>query len=251
MDATRSTAGLVLLALAMTALPLSAQPAREAEVQRWQATAYDLESGALLYRERHALWMRDDRPSRQRVEYFDRTGRLIAEKTLRYGRDGATPSFRFTDHRSGRLEAASRLARGRFRVQLRESAVDELEVAEIETDARAMVDEGFHAAARRGFPRLLAGDSLVLDTVVAARLSSYDMRLSGRGTIRRNGRELLRVRLDMASVLLRLVGPEAELFFDVEERRLVEFHGLSNLRDADGELQYVRVVYGAPRASRD
>jgi hypothetical protein len=211
-------------------------------VERFHARAYAPGTRRRLYDERHRVELRDGRPWRETVTYRGDGGKVFGRKTLDYGRSARAPSFRFEDLRTGRVEQVTR--RGtRFIVAVRESSEDALEQELLDADPGMVVDEGYRAVLRGELARLRAGMAAVVDVVVAARLSSYDMRFRGRGMVQRRGDGLLHVRLDMDDLLLRLVGPSADLYVDPKSGRLREFVGLANVRDADGDLQQAQLFY--------
>jgi hypothetical protein len=246
---TRALAALLLCMLSLSAAAAGG-PRADADapgtpgsrVQHFSARAYEPGTRRPLYTERHRVELRNGRPWRETVTYAAANGEVFGRKSLEYRHSARAPSFRFEDLRTGRVEQVDRRG-ARWIVGLRERAGEELEQELLRTGPTVTVDEGYRAVLHDELARLRAGEATVADVIVASRLSRYDMRFRGHGVVRRRGEQLLHVRLDMDDLLLRLVGPSADLYVDPNTGRLREFVGLANIRDADGDLQQAQLFY--------
>ncbi len=216
--------------------------------REYSATAYGLETDELLYVERHIeTWKRGQLAERS-VTYVDAEGRLIAEKEVRYGADPAAPSFEMTDFRIGLSESA-------------EVGPDEVALASGDSDGGAsprrvrrpkgaVIDAGFDAFMRERFAEIAAGEPLEFEFAVPAARRFFKFELLPQGRVEYQGREALLVKMRPASLLLRLALDPIDLVYGLDGR-LLEFRGLANVCDEDGDRYKARIVfdYGSKTAS--
>ena len=180
--------------------------------------ARSLKDGELRYREYHHC--SEDRSNCQ-VLYKDVEGALFARKNIDYSQSLSSPSLVVEDLREGRT-------------QLIEGDVEE----------ELVVDAGFDNYVRERWAELSRGETVRFPFLIAGRDSPVSMKA------RQDGEEdcadgdlCLAVSLD-AWLLSMLVQP-IQLVYD-SDRRLMQYRGISNIRDAEGRSQEVRIDYEYP-----
>ncbi|MDX1512790.1 MAG: hypothetical protein R3174_03510, partial [Gammaproteobacteria bacterium] len=109
----------------------------------------------------------------------------------------------------------------------------------------AIVDAGFDRFIESNWEALVRGDTLVRPFLVPSRLQFMDFRI--RRVEVQGGREGVVFRLSIDSLLLGLVAPDITVVYDTSTRTLVEYVGVSNMRDAEGNNQDVRIRFGDRR----
>ncbi|MGH8529547.1 MAG: hypothetical protein ACRETN_06865 [Nevskiales bacterium] len=204
--------------------------------------AYDQKTGALLYTERHQQEYQGTRLVRGTVVYDNPQGELIARKTLDYSANAYAPKFRTEDLRTGGIEAGE-FRNGEYTVSFRASQRSEQHTRGLGEQKRLVADAGFDTYVRARMHELLKGDDVHFNFVVPSRLESVNFRAAPMGVERRDGRELLRIRIETDNALLRLFVSPGFIVYDVSTGELLEYVGLSNLDDSDANKYRVRILY--------
>ena len=197
--------------------------------------AHDLDTGALLYVETHAVSSAGS-PGEQRVVLY-RAGEgatPFARKHLRYGADRARPDFDFDDRRSGYAESATRDAQG-FVVVARAGAQARAGRTQLRTDAIGVIDAGFDEFVRAHWSQLQRGDSLAAPFLVPSRLAAVNFRVRRVAGARLDDAEASVIRLSVSGPLGWFL-PDIDVSYRDRDRRLLRYRGLTNIRDAAGEL---------------
>jgi stearoyl-CoA desaturase (delta-9 desaturase) len=225
-------AGALLAALFLVA----PHAARALAVERFTGTARGRD-GAVLYLEEHVVELDAGRPRSAVTLYRDPAGEPIAELRTDFSADPFAPSYTFDDLRTGATEAVSvgqrevRLeARGRSRTLAR--------------PAHLATGQGLDQLVRERLAALARGESLRVDYAIPGRLDTYEFRVRAR---RADGGQV-RVRVELASFLLRLVAPELDVEYDRDSGRLLRYRGASNLSFGKGDNPQVEITYAYPPA---
>ena len=98
--------------LVVTLLAAFAPPLVGAMVQQEIATARDLDSRELIFREQHLVRFADGAPDERLVMYRCLDGKAFARKRVRYADTPEAPSFQLEDARSGYREGAEQTSAG-------------------------------------------------------------------------------------------------------------------------------------------
>lgn len=215
-----------------------------ADVVRWTGYAYDLDTGQSVYSERHEAVVEDGRSLSARVDYLDPSGRPIAAKTLTFT-SPLLPLFSLEDSRIGYREGVRREGRGLVTF-IREPGRTEDETRPV--SAEAVADAGFDQFMRQHFEALAQGERKVFDFIVPSQLRALRFRVEKVGTTRRDGLDLLQLRLQPDGFILRNLVRAVELDYDVATRQLYEYRGISNVRQPNGDSYRARIVF--PPAER-
>jgi len=198
------------------AKPRPADAASEIDVIG-EARAVD--GGALRYVEYHLC---DESESFCQVEYRNTAGELVAVKKVDYSTSLQAPEFQLRDIRRG-----------------------ETRVVEGEFESDWVVDAGFDHFVRLQWQALVEGETISFPFLIAGRDKPLNMRARRReGGPCAAGKLCLRVTLD--AWLLRMLVPPIDLVYDMEERQLLQFRGISNIRDGEGNTQQVQIDYRYP-----
>ena len=204
-----------MLARLSLLLLLVASPALALERLFVVGEARSVKDGELRYKEYHHC-----SPDRQQCQvlYRDTDGNLFARKNIDYSQSLSSPTMTVEDLREGRTQ----LIDGGGEPDL-------------------VVDAGFDNYVRQRWSELYSGETVRFPFLIAGRDSPLTMKASREQEQSCDGGALcLSVTLD-AWLLSMLVQP-IELVYD-SERRLLQYRGISNIRDAEGRSQQVLIDY--------
>lgn len=197
-------------------LALLAGPAQALQVI---GTATDLASGELRYTEHHRC---DPSGQACSVEYRDAGGQLFARKRIDYSDSRNAPRLVFQDLRLGQTTR----------------------VGEQRDDA-LVVDAGFDNYVRQHWDDLAGGAVIRFPFLVAGREEPLQMRAQRQQDEACPPQRLcLDVSLD--NWLISMLADPIRLQYDLATRRLLQFSGLSNIRDSGGDSLSVRIDYRYP-----
>lgn len=225
----------ILWALALGTTPAAADMAEG--TREYRALAYDLAGEELLYTESHVETWTEGRLVERTVTYEAADGELIADKQVRYGADLSAPSFEMTDYRIGQTESAV----------VRSGSVelfsgDDGEPRSVELPENAVIDAGFDAFMRENFSTIADGGRLEFAFAVPAARRFFQFELDPQGPAVTAEGEAVLVRMRPASRFLRLLMDPVHLLYDLDGR-LLEYRGLSNVWDEDGDRYKTRIVF--------
>lgn len=186
--------------------------------------AFDAKTGTLLYREIHFV---DDDASRLRrlVLYECPDGRPFARKAIRRSGDPQAPDFEMVDARWNYREGV------RTRDGVREAFVQRSEALPentqtLEMPSDAVIDAGFDEFVRKHWDDLAAGRTLDFPFLVPSRRRFFDFKVAALSS----EPTLLRIRLSLGAWYSFLL-PHIDVAYERRTRRLIEYDGMSNIRD--------------------
>lgn len=194
-------------------------------------------SGAVAYREVH--WQQGTAEGAQRlVQYLCPDGQPFARKEMPATTLAQVRGYQLQDRRSGQ-QAAIRVAGSSIGIDWKEDQAARPQVNRVALPANAVVDAGFDSAVRAHWQALLKGSTVQLPFLVPGRGKFYPVAVTHQGAVRWQGQsaQSFEVRLNTWYGGL---APRLSLVYADADRRLLEFRGTSNLRDAGG--QYPPVV---------
>ncbi len=232
-----------LLALASVNAPAATAPAVDASAATvaYEGRATDPDSGRLLYVEHHLLRAVDGKPRERLVAYRCPDGTLFARKRVDYAASRVAPSFQLDDGRDGYREGVRR-AGGRTVAFVRDRRDAAEKSGALGASRRLVADAGFDEYVRGNWGALVAGTTLPVDFAVPSSRRSYtfNLRKIGSPTIDGVPSHLFRLKI---SGLLGLVAPQIDVAYAQQTRRLLQFEGVTNLRDDKGKQWAARIAF--------
>lgn len=240
---TARCARLTLRALLAAALLLNGGAAwAQEKIERFYGYAFDLKTDRYLYTEAHRQRIVDGRWVDGAIRYYTPDGALIGSKTLDFGKDPFVPVYRFDLPGQGYFEAITAVGE-RIEMAKRSASGKAIKTASVPHDRPMCGDSGFHACLYANFKQLMSGEPFNFLFAVAGNLDRYRFRARRIGDGEFEGRPVARFRVEPDSALRFFVDP-LEVSYDPERRKLLEYRGISNLHDPDGEKPYVvRIAY--------
>lgn len=234
---------LICTALAAAALLPAAVLAQESRVS-FRGYAYDLASNRFIYNELHEQTLVGERWTGGSIAYYAPDGTLIAHKTLDFRADPHVPLYRLElKGRGGYVEGITAVTAERIEMMRQGYGETTPRLKAIQRPSPVTADSGFHVFIRDHFAALVDGGRLPFSFAVASELGSFKFRARRieNGTF--EDRPVVRFVIEPDSLLRWLVDP-LEISYDPEQRKLLEYRGMSNIHDpATGKAYIVRVIY--------
>ena len=220
----------------MAALPCSAVD------QHYQGTAYADRDGRAVYREEH--WVYENQGAAARlVLYKCPGGEPFARKWVKYDAGTFNPDFDLLDNRDGYREGV-RSRDGRREAYVQEGRQAPLKTAFLPARPGGVIDAGFDAYVRDHWEELGQRQGGNIPFLVPSRLEFFDLKLGGAADSADGGESVRRLHLSM-NAWYGFIAPALDLTYSASDRRLLRFQGISNIRDAAGRNQKVRIEFPA------
>jgi hypothetical protein len=212
--------------------------------ERYEGVAYARGTNRVLYKETHWEY-ENDGVRRHLVLYRCPDGKAFARKLLRASPSATAPDFDFVDGRDGHREGV-RTQGGKREAYVQESTGAPVESEAIDVPADAVIDAGFDAAVRQRWQALTSGKAVTIPFLLPSRHRFLPLQLAGSKPGRAANEPVLKLRMSLA----RWYGfalPAIELVYALDDRRLMEFHGIGSIRGGDGDYLDVRIVFPVGR----
>ncbi len=200
--------------------------------------AYDLDSGKLVYVEEHARWFEDDQIVKQTINYYSATGAAIANKQLDFQQQATQPEFRLEDFRSQYVEGM-RWVDGQWQVFCKRGEGKPIKDKQIKALSSAVVDAGFDQFVIRHWAKLMSGQSIDVPFLIPSRMRLGEFRIR---LLHANDSKV-RFLLEPKSAFIRWFFDGIEVAYHPEQRTLLEYSGMSNLRDPELDNYMVRIEF--------
>ncbi|MGA9333193.1 MAG: hypothetical protein WBV39_02830 [Rudaea sp.] len=209
--------------------------------QNYSGDAYAKDGGQLLYRESHFLFNADG--AHQRVVLYEcPDGKPFGRKLIRDDGDPQAPDFAMRDARTDYREGVKRDAGAReVYVQRGDDQAQKSEVLKVPDDG--VIDAGFDVYVRKHWNELAQGKTLQLPFLVPSKREFYNFKLASVPDASTPKR--LAVRLSLGAWYA-FLAPSIDVAYDRATHRLLQFTGLSNIRDTDLKNYNVRIEFPKP-----
>ncbi len=232
-----------VLTLLLPMLGMAAGPVAPInEVRAFYGYAYDLHSGQYLYTEVHHQRIEGGRWIGGVIRYYDADGREIGVKHLDFRSDPYVPVYRMRLLRPDYAEAITDNGET-IQVQRQVGGGGKVEREQLPHGEQTTADSGFHAFLLSHFDDLMRGDAVTFRMVVAGSLDAFKFRARRIEDTQFEERSAVRFKVELDSLLRLLIDP-LELTYDPQTHDLLEYRGISNLRDpASGKAYEARIAY--------
>jgi hypothetical protein len=222
-----------VLVTSLLAALSSASLAAEREVHWGEARN---EQGELVYREKHSVTREGARVITSLTEYFSPAGQLLATMESDYSRNLSMPTYVFEDLRRGYREGL-RDENGEY-IIFKENRDGEEETAAVTQTEGVFSCQGWHYYLVNNLS-VLERENVELNLILPSQLRALPFEIQ---RVRSEGDRVEAV-LKLNHWLFRYFAPTLQLVYDRKSRKLVEYRGISNISDAEGNRQDVRIVY--------
>ncbi len=205
------------------------QVAAETVVKTKRGYAEDSDSGALIYIEEHEQTVEDGVTTRQIIRYRDPDGEVFAEKNLDFRQDLRRPLFTLEDRRRNYREGLRFTDDG-----LEVFCFEEGEERAKPVKKKVFVaDAGFDRIIETDWDTLISGKTLKFDFLVPSEEGTIKFRLKKTDELSLKGVDAVEFTMAPANGLIRWLVDPIKVVYDIEEKALLQYSGISNLRDAD------------------
>ncbi|TGK03026.1 hypothetical protein EHQ53_06090 [Leptospira langatensis] len=211
---------------------------------RFIGTAYDLETGKLLYRDYHEEYWENGKHTHSLVTYKDPEGRIFAKKRISFAKNRNIPDFQLDDDRDGYLEGGSFLGGNSVKLYARRKTSDPLQEKVLENNGPSALDGGFDYFVEDHWEELRSGKKLSLYFLVPVERDKFRFTVEKTKEGEFNGKSSLFLRLRIDSAFLSVFVKPIDLVYDMGSKRIMEYKGTSNINDENGKSHQVRIVYG-------
>ena len=205
--------------------------------------AYDLKSGSPLYREFHEEKFSGNSISESITRYKDLNNNIIAERLMTFGSDATKPKFILKDFRNGYVEGAEVISGGRVKVYTRENSDEPLEEKILQVNQPFVIDGGLTYFFLNNWERLMRGETIKFNFITPAKLDYFQFRVSKNGIIEIGGRKGMQVKLEINSFILRAFVDPIYVTYDIENKNILHYKGISNINGPDGKSYSVEINY--------
>lgn len=230
----------VLCNALMSAPCLAASP----ELQHFTTTARDLKTGRVVYTERYDVRVEKGRWRSGTTRYFLPDGTAIGERKFDFSSDRYMPIYTLDQTNVGYREGITHIDA---------KHVDVFVIRDGHRRARSLPRERDMVADCGSQPYLVehldqleAGRTLHFRLVVPGKTDSFRLRARKLADVDVDGRRAIRVRIELDS-LLRLFLPPLEVTIESGSRRVLEYSGITNLKDPVTRKAYAaRITFVYP-----
>ncbi len=214
-----------------------------AQVVTYKGIAYDADdASSVLYLESHYLILdAAGAPQERLVLYRCPEGPAFARKQIDHQVDALKPSFEMFDARLDYTEGLEN-GSGAGLVYVQQGSESERRSEHLKLTGRSVADAGFDEFVRRNWSDLQSGRKLPLDFLVPSRLSVYSFKVQKTRGTTVDGEPASVFRLGLSGVLGWFVSGIDVTYRD-SDRQLLQFEGLSNVRDPAGDNYVARIVF--------
>jgi hypothetical protein len=212
------------------------------QVRSFVGYASDPRSGERLYTETHEEIVGVDGSGELSTIYTTPDGDTIAVRTVDFSVDPVAPVFHFEDMRTGYREGALRVDNEvvLYRSPPRKTAVEQVVT---EPSRQLVVDAGFDRLVAANWDRLVAGEPLLADFAVPSRLTCLTIQVEKTEDGVLDGEPVVTFRMRFKNPLLKLLAGPIDVTYHRDERFLMRYEGLSNVRDSRGNNYTVRIDF--------
>lgn len=194
--------------------------------------------GQLVYGERHTLLLDNGTLISSFTEYLDPEGRKLGYLKSDYTQSLSAPAFTFLDDRQNmsqglrrknrRLEAFSQINNKRQNSTI------------ISVSKKPLVaGPGLIYFVAQNMESIIAHGGIEIGYLIPGKLEIYDFFIRPLG----HGPEKAEFEVLLQSWWLRIFSPRLKLTYDVPNRRIISYEGLSGLRDENGAMMSVDIEY--------
>ncbi|MDX9802188.1 MAG: hypothetical protein RBT69_12730 [Spirochaetia bacterium] len=216
-----------------------AQTDRDVEILSFSSEAFSKDR--IVYREKHEAEYRSGRIARAKTDYISESGETLAYIESFFNDSLTAPAhvfedFRFKDRHGARYEAGDVIL-----FTVREGGKEETRnVGKDFGSSVLMVGcQGFFYYLQENYQVLRERGKIPLKLLITGDLDIYDFEMELKDQI--DG--IAYINIHISNWFLRLFAPKLELRYDIADKKLLYYKGLSNILDEKRKLQNVEIFY--------
>ncbi|TGL60950.1 hypothetical protein [Leptospira sarikeiensis] len=211
---------------------------------KFNGTAYDLETGNLLYKDFHEEIWENGKHARSIITYKDPEGKIFAKKRIDFSKNRTLPDFQLEDSRDGYLEGGTLQNGNSVKLFVRKRSEDSIQEKIIDGGVLSSLDGGFDYFVIDHWEELISGKKIKLNFLVPSERDKFQFSLEKIKEGEYSGKPALFLKLKIDSAILSVFVKPIDLVYDIQSKRIMEFKGTSNINDENGKSHKVKIVYG-------
>ncbi len=226
----------------LTLLLAAGLPAADAaDPQHFTSTAHDVQTGKVLYTEQYDVQVENGRWLSGTTRYVLPSGRQLAERKFDFSSDRYVPLLSLDETDPDYHEGISKIDRDK--VEAYQTRDGQHRTASLDRTKDAVADCGSQVYVTDHLDDLQAGRTLHFTLIVPGRLDSFKLRASKTKDVEVDGHRAIRVRIELDSMLSLVLSP-IELVIDPQTRRILEYTGITTIKDPATKKSYTaRIVF--------
>ncbi len=203
--------------------------------------AFDLESGAFLYRELHFL---SPNLGEHRVAYQDQEGKIIAEKNLDFDGVSWQPSMRQRNEICGELiDVEFSSDSENLTIDYRADSNARFKQKTIKNSEALVVDAGFDALLQKSWQELIAGETIRFDYLAPSQLNTFLFQAEKTNCAELDGADLQCFSVQPKRWWMKVLLDPIIVSYDSKSRNLMSFKGLGNIANSNCDYMKVDIRY--------
>ena len=227
------------IAALLSALMIVPGLAQSAETQRFTGSAHDLKTGRVVYTESYEIQVENGRWMSGTTRYFLPSGAAIGERKFDFAADRYMPIYTLDQSNVEYHEAITRIDAKHVDVSMLRDG--QRQAASLTRVQNMVADCGSQPYVVDHLDQLEAGATLHFTLAVPGKTDSFRLRARKLANVDVNGRRAMRVRIELDS-LLRLILPPLELTIDMDSKQMLEYSGITNLKDPATRRAYTAKI---------
>lgn len=201
-------------------------------------SAYDVNTGALLYTETH-----ETRSLKEHiVTYREVSGEVFATKAIQYSHSFLVPNFYQMNKRNGEVIDVKAEANDLLLVNYQASENSKVKSKQIKMNNRLIVDAGFDNFVRNYWNNLAKGDDLSVDFLAPTRQIIAPFKIE-KTSCKEEEKAALCLTMSPDAWWLKLVVDPIYLAYDLQTRNLKRYVGRGNISEKNGDYLTVDIHY--------
>ena len=194
--------------------------------------------GSVEYLEYHTVTHKNGKVSESQTLYFDANNNKIGELISEYSFGPQFGSYDFRDIRA-QYQDGAKVSVDRIWLFRKKSPEADIEDTYISKDDNQIVGQGFHQFIVNNLEQIAQGEIFQVRLVLPSRLDQYEFRIRKK----KIEGDTIFIRLEVENWLLRIFAPHIDVDYDLKNRHLLRYEGISNLEDASGKHKKVFITY--------
>lgn len=198
--------------------------------------------GKLVYTEKHKVTFDSaQKPVRAKTEYIDPSQKVIATMETEFGNSISAPDHVFKNLRSEHIHGIKYTESNTVLYFSDKGAAEKSKnfPREFDKNFLAVGGQGLFYYLRENYSEVQKRKRIPLKFLIPGRLDVYDFELELKGE--KEG--VAHIELHIKNWILRIFAPKLDVYYDINNKRLVSYQGLSNITDEKGQTQVVNITY--------
>lgn len=214
--------------------------------------AYTLDGDDYRYTEHHEVKRVHGRITAWNVTYVGADGKTLATKHMDFSDNQTVPTYRLTMAASGYQEGITH-RHGRWTMYRQDSADSEKQTQTFRIDRPMAADSGFNQLVQQHFDALMSGRTVPFEFAAAGRQAVVDLKAQKTGRTIFEGKRAVNFEAELDMFLVHWFVDSLKLTYDPKTERLLEYRGIGNIQNSQGNVYSVRVSYYSqmPKVARN